>query len=91
MPVRIASAAIERASVAALPPAANDRTNIVDVVFEPVTFVSAPPANAVSSVEAAADVIMTLESERRAAVGDYNHRHVATDCAFCRRAVAAYR
>jgi hypothetical protein len=37
------------------------------------------------------EVIARLQTERAAARGGFSHPHVAVDCAFCRRAVAAYR
>jgi hypothetical protein len=37
------------------------------------------------------EVLVRLQSERAALNGGYNHPHAAVDCAFCRRAVAAYR
>lgn len=37
------------------------------------------------------DLLVRLQSERVAQNGGYNHPHAATDCAFCRRAAAAYR
>ncbi len=37
------------------------------------------------------DVIVRLQSERAAVRGGYTHPHAAADCAFCRRAAAAYR
>lgn len=37
------------------------------------------------------EVIARLQTERAAARGGFSHPHAAVDCAFCRRAVAAYR
>ncbi|HEX3698873.1 MAG TPA: hypothetical protein VH374_26115 [Polyangia bacterium] len=64
---------------------------VVDVTFEPVVpTASAPQANTVND-DGRLEMIMTLESERRAALAGYNHRHTDGDCPICRRAVAAYR
>ena len=62
----------------------------VDVTFEPmgdrtaITWVASP-------ADRAAEVSVALETERRAALGDYGHRHEPGGCGFCRRAAAAYR
>jgi hypothetical protein len=37
------------------------------------------------------EVLVRLQSERAALNGGYSHPHAAVDCAFCRRAAAAYR
>jgi hypothetical protein len=65
---------------------------VVDVTYEPAmaTALAAPAATTVAD-DGRLDMIMTLESERRAELGGYNHRHTDGDCSICRRAVAAYR
>lgn len=83
-----------RPSVVALaaPPRAGDESgDVVDVAFEPVTVFSAAPANDRAPADAIADVILTLQTEQRAANGGRDHPHAASDCPFCRRAVAFYR
>lgn len=37
------------------------------------------------------DVLVRLQSERAVQNGGYSHPHASVDCAFCRRAAAAYR
>jgi hypothetical protein len=37
------------------------------------------------------EILVRLQSERAALNGGYNHPHAAVNCAFCRRAAAAYR
>ena len=99
--LRIASALVE-ANPASFPasveraPQVLDSTNVVDVTFEPApalspSVASAAPATSSAPADAAMDVILTLQSERRASLGGYNHLHVDGACPFCRRAVAAYR
>jgi hypothetical protein len=58
--------------------ASSSRGPVVDVTF---TVAQAAPE----------EVLVRLQSERAALNGGYSHPHTAVDCAFCRRAVAAYR
>jgi len=85
------AASIDRQNSIAAPVA----PDFVDVAFEPVLVPFRPPAvaapPATTADEARLEVLMTLDSERRAELGEYNHRHTAGDCGYCRRAVAAYR
>jgi hypothetical protein len=37
------------------------------------------------------EVLVRLQTERASANGGYGHPHAAVECAFCRRAAAAYR
>jgi hypothetical protein len=37
------------------------------------------------------EIIATLRAERTVSRGGFNHPHAGAGCAFCRRAVAAYR
>jgi hypothetical protein len=74
-------------SVSEIAPGAND---VVDVSFEPVRSIQSVPDRE-SRDEARANVIATLEAERRAELGAFTHRHTPGHCGFCRRAVAAYR
>jgi hypothetical protein len=67
--------------------AAND---VVDVSFEPVSSIPPPPAPD-NSEEARADVIATLEAERRVEFGGFTHRHPPVGCAICQRSAAVYR
>lgn len=67
------------ASTAAVPvPASEVSGPVVDVSF---TVPQVAPE----------EVLVRLQSERAALNGGYSHPHAAVDCAFCRRAAAAYR
>lgn len=59
----------------------------------PPSAVSGPVVDVSWSVAQAApeEVLVRLQSERLALHGGYSHPHAAVDCAFCRRAAAAYR
>jgi len=59
----------------------------------PPSAVSGPVVDVSFTVPEAApeDVLVRLQSERAVQNGGYSHPHVAADCAFCRRAAAAYR
>jgi hypothetical protein len=59
----------------------------------PSSAVSGPVVDVTWSVPQAApeEVLVRLQSERVAQNGGYSHPHAAVNCAFCRRAAAAYR
>ena len=59
----------------------------------PPSAVSGPVVDVSWSVPQAApeEILVRLQSERLALNGGYSHPHAAVDCAFCRRAAAAYR
>jgi hypothetical protein len=80
-------AGADERAVRPIVPGASD---VVDVSFEPVQSIQPLPDHE-SRDEARANVIATLEAERRAEFGAFTHRHTPGDCGFCRRAVAAYR
>lgn len=103
MPFRISSAVIEadpafwprRAEAPERVVAGPDATEFIDVAFEPkVASHQQPPAalaSATTSDGARMEVLMTLERERRAALGGYSHAHAPAGCGHCRRAAAIYR
>jgi hypothetical protein len=59
----------------------------------PSSAVSGPVVDVSWSVPQAApeEVLIRLQSERLALNRGYSHPHAAVECAFCRRAAAAYR
>jgi len=59
----------------------------------PPSAVSGPVVDVSFTVSEVApeDVLVRLQSERVVQNGGYSHPHAAADCAFCRRAAAAYR
>jgi hypothetical protein len=59
----------------------------------PASALSGPVVDVTWSVPQAApeEVLVRLQSERLALNRGYSHPHAAVDCAFCRRAAAAYR
>jgi len=59
----------------------------------PASAVTGPVVDVTWSVPQAApeEVLVRLQSERLALNRGYGHPHAAVDCAFCRRAAAAYR
>ena len=87
VPVSSRRAIAEERAAGPQPRAADD---VVDVSFEPISSIT-PPAAADTGEEARANVIATLEAERRAEFGGFTHRHPSVGCAFCQRAAAVYR
>ena len=59
----------------------------------PASAVSGPVVDVSWSTPQAApeEVLVRLQSERLAQNGGHSHPHAAVNCAFCRRAAAAYR
>jgi hypothetical protein len=96
--LRIASAAVaadqafhpRRASAGAATVSGVAQGEFVDVAFEPIREKSLS-LWMTSPADAAAEVSVTLATERRAELGGYDHRHLPGACGFCRRAAAAYR
>ncbi len=62
-------------------------------VLVPASALSGPVVDVSWSVTQAApeEILVRLQSERLALNGGYSHPHAGADCAFCRRAAAAYR
>ena len=87
IPRRDGTTATEATAVSWLKPSLSHDGADYPAAFAPAALAPA----ALAPADLAAAVLVSLDSARRASYGGFDHAHRAGDCAFCRRAVAAYR